>query len=512
MNQNLNPKPRIRTRIESERIEPESEPDRGTIRRWTQGIGAGPNVDILRYIDCNSLLHTDSPYARLSIAIPAIVVLATCPFILAMYEPIYAFAYGDYGVRPDNINDAIGTFLTPASLIYGLLYSTTYEWCLEKLNKMSSLLMREMNCCDQLCMYVINLNVHSKSKIKVLKQIFAVGLSLQDQMRDVPTKTQLQEYSQRIWLILPSISDMLRDGTGDAPRSSLKKTSSYGSLCESSGTIDHLNALFTEKVVDIVSTLSETVSERVTLQRTHVNIFKWVFMYLLSFSSFLGVLLIDSGSTSLQTFLCLVTVVGIGLLSFAISDLDSPFHGRFNVNKVKKQHNMFLTKMALFLSSSSGSQSYMQPHAAGEVVDAIMRMRRAQVGTSQRATSGRSFTKTVRFFGRSSSEAEDTGHRQSRTNSGANKRRYSSAASFRRRPTMRGGSLQVSPSKTGPGMKKGSISMYPGLSRSDPEVNGSSPKPSPPPTILPKRAKSMPSMTNEIEVVEIRDSSELVDV
>ena len=412
-------------------------------RKWQDGLKGGEGrMDFLRYIDCEELLDTDSPAARLKMAIPALSVCLLCPLVLAMYAPLYAWSYGDR-LRPDNINDAIGSFLGPAALLYGLLYSSTYEWTQEKLSKMSSLLMSEINTLDQIAMFTLNIRRESAGKIRVLKQIFAAALSLQDQMRDVPKKTQLQEYSQRMWLILPSVSKMIQGPQpSESSTNKLKSADSQENVRNPRQDMSKMDALLAEKIVELLSSLQSTVGERVALTQTHVHVYQWMFMHAISFSSFLGVLLIDADSYNLQIFFCLVTVVGIGLLSFAIADLDNPFHGRFNVSNTKKHHNMFLKKMALFLTSSEGSRLYVRPENQDDVIDAINRMQ----GTPSHSKSG--FLKSMR----------PTSQRSSRER----QRRYSSAVSFYSRDSksLRDkkispfAGIDVSPKKTSPTKKK----------------------------------------------------------
>ena len=63
--------------------------------------------------------------------------------------------------------------------------------------------------------------------------------------------------------------------------------------------------------------------------------YRWVLLETLSGFSFLGILLIKAQSYSLEVAMCLITVISITLLVFAVSDLDSPFDGFFRVDMLQ---------------------------------------------------------------------------------------------------------------------------------------------------------------------------------
>ncbi|XP_069109891.1 uncharacterized protein [Argopecten irradians] len=60
--------------------------------------------------------------------------------------------------------------------------------------------------------------------------------------------------------------------------------------------------------------------------------FHWFVLEMLSYFCFLGVLLISAQSYQIQLAMCVVTVTSISLLCYAVSDLDSPFHGFLRID------------------------------------------------------------------------------------------------------------------------------------------------------------------------------------
>ncbi|XP_033749976.1 uncharacterized protein LOC117334450 [Pecten maximus] len=66
--------------------------------------------------------------------------------------------------------------------------------------------------------------------------------------------------------------------------------------------------------------------------QTGMPLYHWLVLEMLGFFSFLGVLLISAQSYQIQLAMCVVTVTSISLLCYAVSDLDSPFHGLLRVD------------------------------------------------------------------------------------------------------------------------------------------------------------------------------------
>ena len=62
------------------------------------------------------------------IALPTIIILAVCPFVIRLVDSMkQTFWPHTYGKTPDDFNDALGNFLTPASYVKSFRLSTTYR-------------------------------------------------------------------------------------------------------------------------------------------------------------------------------------------------------------------------------------------------------------------------------------------------------------------------------------------------------------------------------------------------
>ncbi|XP_078001335.1 uncharacterized protein LOC144453842 [Glandiceps talaboti] len=59
---------------------------------------------------------------------------------------------------------------------------------------------------------------------------------------------------------------------------------------------------------------------------------RWIFLEMLSFTAFFGVMLIKAQSYRLQLTFCIMTVFSISALCYIVADLDSPYSGFFRVN------------------------------------------------------------------------------------------------------------------------------------------------------------------------------------
>ena len=59
---------------------------------------------------------------------------------------------------------------------------------------------------------------------------------------------------------------------------------------------------------------------------------RWLFLELLGFVSFFGVLLVKGSSYLLELTICMLTVFTISLFCYILADMDEPFHGMFRMD------------------------------------------------------------------------------------------------------------------------------------------------------------------------------------
>ena len=63
-----------------------------------------------------------------------------------------------------------------------------------------------------------------------------------------------------------------------------------------------------------------------------MHTFRWLFLEILGFFSFFGVLLLRGDSYRLELMMCILTVISISAFCYVLSDLDEPFHGVLRVD------------------------------------------------------------------------------------------------------------------------------------------------------------------------------------
>ena len=61
-------------------------------------------------------------------------------------------------------------------------------------------------------------------------------------------------------------------------------------------------------------------------------VYRWVFLELLGFISFFGILLVRASSYRLELTMCMLTVFTISIFAYILADIDCPYHGFFRVN------------------------------------------------------------------------------------------------------------------------------------------------------------------------------------
>ena len=60
--------------------------------------------------------------------------------------------------------------------------------------------------------------------------------------------------------------------------------------------------------------------------------FRWIFLELLGYISFFGVLMIQAQSYQMAITMCMLTVFSISLFCYVLADFDSPLHGLFRID------------------------------------------------------------------------------------------------------------------------------------------------------------------------------------
>lgn len=105
------------------------------------------DIDVLRKLDT----FYNSPLELCIIALPALISLALCPLTLYLYTPFTAVMWPkELFSKPPNINEALGCFLSPAGLIYALMFGFAFQQSIEKQHNVLIQMKNEISRIDQI--------------------------------------------------------------------------------------------------------------------------------------------------------------------------------------------------------------------------------------------------------------------------------------------------------------------------------------------------------------------------
>jgi hypothetical protein len=88
----------------------------------------------------------DSGRALLRTVWSSVGVVFLCPFVLRSYGPAVGWIWADGSHPGMDINEPVGLFLTPAGLVYALMFASMYESALTKWKETSALFFEEVGC------------------------------------------------------------------------------------------------------------------------------------------------------------------------------------------------------------------------------------------------------------------------------------------------------------------------------------------------------------------------------
>ena len=82
----------------------------------------------------------------LKLTVPCVLSISFCPVLLACSKPLRMTFWPDGMDDMININDALGIFLVPASLLYALLFTVSFQIVMEKQTEIRMILNKEVKC------------------------------------------------------------------------------------------------------------------------------------------------------------------------------------------------------------------------------------------------------------------------------------------------------------------------------------------------------------------------------
>lgn len=236
----------------------------------------------------------------LIITIPPVLSMIFCPLTLFIHGYLTDYLWPSYASFP-NVNDAIGCFLVPAGMVYAITFAASAEQVTANQDALSTQLQNECKVSRQIMLMtnqISCLSVNQKHAIYTILQSNCLN-RMQHIIMDGVDKTV------NVWEILKHMATTNPMGYAD-------------------------KVLYKE-IVNNVSQLSTLIPDNGNIH-TKMNKLQWVLLESLGFFTFLGVLLINAKSYKLELAMCIITVVSITLLTTAVSDLDSPFHGFYRID------------------------------------------------------------------------------------------------------------------------------------------------------------------------------------
>ncbi|OWF53980.1 hypothetical protein KP79_PYT25437 [Mizuhopecten yessoensis] len=265
----------------------------------------------------------------LKICIAPMVSLVASPLALLLYQPIvtYCWPKSSFPTRP-NINDAIGCFLVPAGMVYAFMFGFAFQHVYHGHIKVGDNIQEKVGVMRELVWILKNLDGVSEAImleiVDMLKAQLINELCLVQGIND--------QISADTWSIL-SLLNKRGDRTDN---NSLSKDLVHDSAMDV--------VLYREimRCLRTLRTLTDACQSVAGMPLFH----------------FLGVLLISAQSYHIQLGMCVITVVSISMLCYAVSDLDSPFHGFFRVDlTVISSMVMELQMHAYYLKSTKSGKA-----------------------------------------------------------------------------------------------------------------------------------------------------------
>ncbi|XP_077869128.1 uncharacterized protein LOC144360114 [Saccoglossus kowalevskii] len=276
------------------------------------------------------------PISLLKLISPTLIALAFAPMLLFMYPSLQGVFWPDMKKAPE-INKAIASFLAPSGFVYAISFGFSLQGALQKQMTLQKSLLSESSVLGQIMVLVTQLSTATK---KQKNEVFRVA---KNEAVSIILRIQGLQYHEQNKLACPGqiwkIIDVLRSISDGAKDSTLDKA-------------------IVPKVIDQIMQLNTSRLEIITLTDDKMHPARWVFLEMLSFTAFFGVMLINAQSYRLELTFCIMTVFSISALCYIVADLDSPYAGFFRVNVtslidvVYKAEQMYMSLSAKYSTSN----------------------------------------------------------------------------------------------------------------------------------------------------------------
>ncbi|XP_041474128.1 uncharacterized protein LOC121422952 [Lytechinus variegatus] len=276
--------------------------------------------------------HHNGPVSLFFMCLPAIISLALGPCLLLLRAPVIDSFWAN-GLP--NINDGLGSFLAPAGLVYAITFGFTFQCVLDKQRCIAATLSTEVGLLEQILAMTSKMtSLTTEDRLKIYKLVKTEIISIMQQItgrRGTSSKDFLHEYSAgRIWDVIAILQKDARD-------------------------TEHCDVIIVEKIISNLQELASCSTKRYMTLHYKVHPLLWMFLEILGFFSYFGVMLIVSESSRMDLTMCHMTVFSISLLCYVIGDLDHPFSGFFRINLSPLLH--LVGKSEYFYREEQGKDS-----------------------------------------------------------------------------------------------------------------------------------------------------------
>jgi hypothetical protein len=213
-------------------------------------------------------------------------------------------------------NDAIAAFIGVTSLVFALIFASTYTDAQSRLNEIRNSLAQEAG------------GVH-------LAMLLVRTLEDTD-----PSDT----YKTRVLLLLASYIDHLAQeiswlqggAIGEQPTPSSIETLyaaiPFLSQIGSDGDGDEMDRVLVQRTVDLLNSACQARQIRVSQERRNISPYVYGFLLQMALMTYFGVLFLHAGSAALNSAVCLATLLTLTTAMMILADLAQPYKGFVQVD------------------------------------------------------------------------------------------------------------------------------------------------------------------------------------
>lgn len=230
----------------------------------------------------------------------------------------------------EQFNDPVAAFLSMSALVYALIYAYSYQVANEKLARLSRTVAEEASAMMRLVLVLRSLPWRDDDALEdALAVVLKYSNRVVDELGGAATWQgigPLEELYSVVFLVrsigkpesgLASIGER-GPAAAAAPGASAASGSRFDTITDRQ---------VAGHVIDLIDTLARSRNERTVLSRQDIPWVIWAYLMALSVMVFFGVLMLQSGSASMDFTLCMAAVTSIAMSLLVLTDANYPFWG-----------------------------------------------------------------------------------------------------------------------------------------------------------------------------------------